>query len=123
MIPWSNVGGAHSTQADSAPRIRLGTEVAKAYFPTSASFFLSEAVVNEPLQATCWALLHVFQLQLQSYALTFYHLDGAALARCAAAHGPDNRLRRLALRGCPLPSHAGNWQGYARSYRRRRDSA
>jgi hypothetical protein len=40
--------------------------------------------IQEPLQATCWALLHVFQLQLQSYPLTLYHLDGAALARCAA---------------------------------------
>jgi len=27
---------------------------------------------------------HLFQLQLQSYPLTLYHLDGAALARCTA---------------------------------------
>jgi hypothetical protein len=29
-----------------------------------------------------WALVHLFQLQLQGYPLTLYHLDGAALARC-----------------------------------------
>jgi hypothetical protein len=37
---------------------------------------------NEPLLATGWALLHLFELQLQSYPLTLYHMDGAALARC-----------------------------------------
>jgi hypothetical protein len=29
-------------------------------------------------------LVHLFQLQLQSYPLTLYHIDGAALARCSA---------------------------------------
>jgi hypothetical protein len=29
-------------------------------------------------------LVHLFQLQLQSYPLTLYHIDGAALARCTA---------------------------------------
>ena len=38
---------------------------------------------NEPLHATCWALAHLFQLQLQNYPLTLYHLESAALARCA----------------------------------------
>ena len=31
--------------------------------------------------------MHLFQLQLQSYPLTLYQLDGAALARCAALIG------------------------------------
>jgi len=55
----------------------------KSLFPASESYFLDRAG-NEPLQATCWALLHLFQLQLQSYPLTLYHIDGAALARCTA---------------------------------------
>ncbi len=38
---------------------------------------------NEPLHATCWALAHLFQLQLQNYPLTLYYLESAALARCA----------------------------------------
>jgi hypothetical protein len=29
-------------------------------------------------------LVHLFQLQLQSYPLTLYHIDSAALARCTA---------------------------------------
>jgi hypothetical protein len=29
-------------------------------------------------------LVHLFQLQLQSYPLTLYQIDGAALARCTA---------------------------------------
>ena len=56
---------------------------AKSLFPASESYFLDRAG-NEPLQATCWALVHIFQLQLQSCPLTLYHLDGAALARCTA---------------------------------------
>ena len=55
----------------------------KSLFPASESYFLDRAV-NEPLQATCWALVHLFQLQLQSYPLTLYHIDSAALARCTA---------------------------------------
>jgi len=55
----------------------------KSLFPASESYFLDRAG-NEPLQATCWALVHLFQLQLQSYPLTLYHLDRAALARCTA---------------------------------------
>src|SRR5207244_1167517 len=54
----------------------------KSLAPASESYFLDRAGVNEPLLATCWALLHLFQLQLQSYPLTLYILDGAALARC-----------------------------------------
>ena len=55
----------------------------KSLFPASESYFLDRAG-NEPLQATCWALVHLFQLQLQSYPLTLCHIDGAALARCTA---------------------------------------
>jgi hypothetical protein len=55
----------------------------KSLFPASESYFLDRAG-NEPLQATCWALVHLFQLQLQSYPLTLYHIDRAALARCTA---------------------------------------
>jgi len=55
----------------------------KSLFPASESYFLDRAG-DEPLQATCWALVHLFQLQLQSYPLTLYHIDGAALARCTA---------------------------------------
>jgi len=56
----------------------------KGLSPASESYFLDRSGIQGPLQATCWALLHVFQLQLQSYPLTLYHLDGAALTRCAA---------------------------------------
>lgn len=51
-------------------------------FPASESYFLDRDC-NEPLHATCWALAHLFQLQLQNYPLTLYHLESAALARCA----------------------------------------
>jgi hypothetical protein len=37
----------------------------KSLFPASESYFLDREG-NEPLQATCWALVHLFQLQLQS---------------------------------------------------------
>jgi hypothetical protein len=55
----------------------------KSLFPASESYFL-DRVGHEPLQATCWALVHLFQLRLQSYPLTLYHIDGAALTRCTA---------------------------------------
>jgi len=54
----------------------------KSLFPASESYFL-DSDRNEPLHATCWALAHLFQLQLQNYPLTLYHLESAALARCA----------------------------------------
>jgi hypothetical protein len=53
----------------------------KSLFPASESYFLDRDR-NEPLHATCWALAHLFQL-LQNYPLTLYHLESAALARCA----------------------------------------
>jgi hypothetical protein len=55
----------------------------KGLFPASESYFL-DRTGNDPLQATSWALVHLCQLQLQSYPLTLYHLDGAALARCTS---------------------------------------
>jgi hypothetical protein len=70
-------------------------------FPASESYFLDRAS-NEPLQATCWALAHLFQLQLQNYPIILYHIDGAALARCTALI--DNRdaaataIERMAAR-------------------------
>jgi hypothetical protein len=54
----------------------------KSLFPASESYFLDRDC-NEPLHATCWALAHLFQLQLENYPLTLYHLESAALARCA----------------------------------------
>jgi hypothetical protein len=56
----------------------------KSLLPAGESYFLDRTSVDEPLHATCWALFHLFQLQLQSYPLTLYHLDGAAAARCNA---------------------------------------
>jgi len=55
----------------------------KSLFPASESYFLDRAA-DEPLLATCWALMQLFQLQLQSYPVVLYHLDGAALIRCTA---------------------------------------
>ena len=54
----------------------------KGLFPASESYFLDRDC-NEPLHATCWALTHVFVLQLQNYPLTLFHLESAALERCA----------------------------------------
>jgi hypothetical protein len=54
----------------------------KSLFPASESYFLDRDC-NEPLHATCWALAHLFALQLQYYPLTLYQLESAALARCA----------------------------------------
>jgi hypothetical protein len=56
----------------------------KGLLPASESYFLDRSNSKEPLRATCWALAHIFQLQLQSYPLTLYHLDSAALALCTA---------------------------------------
>jgi len=84
----------------------------KGLFPASESYFLDRAG-NEPLQATCWALVHLCQLQLQSYPLTLYHMDGGALARCtaliddrgAAATAVERMAARL-LAAVPRPNAA-----------------
>jgi hypothetical protein len=73
----------------------------KSLFPASESYFLDRAG-DEPLLATCWALAHLFQLQLQSYPLTLYHLDGATLARCTVLIGDPgaatSTVERMAAR-------------------------
>jgi hypothetical protein len=58
-------------------------------------------------------LVHLFQLQLQSYPLTLYHMDGGALARCtaliddggAAATAVERMAARL-LAAVPRPNAA-----------------
>jgi hypothetical protein len=84
----------------------------KSLFPASESYFLDRAG-NEPLQATCWALVHLFHLQLQSYPLTLYHLDGAALTRCTdliddrgAAATPVERMAARLLATVSRPNAA-----------------
>jgi hypothetical protein len=84
----------------------------KSLFPASESYFLDRAG-NEPLQATCWALAHLFQLQLQSYPLTLYHMDGAGLERCTALiddrGAPTTAVERMAARllaAVPRPNAA-----------------
>lgn len=73
----------------------------KSLFPASESYFLDRAG-DEPLLATCWALVHLLQLQLHSYPLTLYHLDGAALARCTVLIGDrgaaTSAIERMAAR-------------------------
>jgi hypothetical protein len=56
----------------------------KGLAPASESYFADQTSGSEPLLSTCWALMHLFRLQLQSYPLTLYHLDGAAAARCTS---------------------------------------
>lgn len=55
-------------------------------FPASEGYFIDRNL-DGTLQATCWALLHLFQLRLQSYPLKLYHLDDAAMVRCTALIG------------------------------------
>jgi hypothetical protein len=75
---------------------------AKSLSPASESYFLDCADGNEPLRATCWALVHLFHLQLQNHPITLYHLDHAALVRCAALiTNPDSvvsAIERMAAR-------------------------
>ena len=56
----------------------------KGLLTASESYFLDRSNSDEPLRATCWALAHLFQLQLNCQPLTLYHLDRAALASCTA---------------------------------------
>jgi hypothetical protein len=55
----------------------------KGLFPASEGYFV-DCHPDGTLQATCWALLHLFQLRLEGYPLTLFHLDGPALAQCTA---------------------------------------
>jgi hypothetical protein len=74
----------------------------KALFPASESYFFDPSG-KELLQATCWALLHLFELLLQEYPVSLYITDGAALARCktliqeqaAAATDVERMAKRL----------------------------
>src|SRR5262249_38468352 len=74
----------------------------KSLSPASESYFLDRTDDNEPLRSTCWALIHLFHLQLQSYPITLYHLDRAALVRCAALindpHSVASEIERMAAR-------------------------
>jgi hypothetical protein len=90
----------------------------KSLFPASESYFLDRAG-DEPLLATCWALVHLFQLKLQSYPLTLYHLDGAALARCTvligdhgAATSPVERMAARLLAGVSRTTAAACTKGH-----------
>jgi hypothetical protein len=56
----------------------------KSLLTASERYFLDRSNSDEPLRATCWALVHLFQLQLQCHPVTLYHLDRAALASCTA---------------------------------------
>ena len=56
----------------------------KGLLTASESYFLDRSNSDEPLRATCWALAHLFQLQLHCHPVTLYHLDRAALASCTA---------------------------------------
>jgi hypothetical protein len=58
----------------------------RSLFPASEGYFIDRNL-DGTLQATCWALLHLFQLRLQSYPLALYHLDSAAITRCNALIG------------------------------------
>ncbi len=74
----------------------------KSLNPASESYFLDHAGDDEPLRATCWALVHLCWLQLQQYPITLYQLDHAAIARCAALLAqPDSTgsgIERMAAR-------------------------
>jgi hypothetical protein len=56
----------------------------KSLLTASEGYFLDRSDSDEPLGATCWALVHLFQLQLQCHPVILYHLDRAALASCTA---------------------------------------
>jgi hypothetical protein len=79
----------------------------KTLFPASESYFLDRDC-NEPLHATCWALTHLFVLQLQNYPLTLFHLESAALECCAvliadrgaAVSGVERMAARLLAAVC-----------------------
>jgi hypothetical protein len=89
----------------------------KSLFPASESYFLDRDC-NEPLHATCWALAHLFQLQLQNYPLTLFHLESAALARSAvlianrgAAVGVVERMAARLLAAVFQPNAASCTKG------------
>jgi len=81
----------------------------KGLLTASESYFLDRSNSNEPLRATCWALAHLFQLQLQRHPVTLYHLDKAALASCTALvadrDSAATTIERMAARLLTAVSH------------------
>jgi hypothetical protein len=81
----------------------------KGLLTASEGYFLDRSNSDEPLRATCWALAHLFLLQLQCHPVTLYHLDGVALASCAAlVADPDSAattIERMASRPLTAVSH------------------
>jgi hypothetical protein len=81
----------------------------KGLLTASESYFLDRSNSNEPLRATCWALAHLFQLQLHCQPVTLYHLDGAALASCNALvadrDSAATTVERMAARLLTAVSH------------------
>ena len=75
----------------------------------SESYFLDRSNSNGPLRATCWALAHLFQLQLHCRQVTLYHLDRAALASCTALiadrDSAPTTIERMAARLLTAVSH------------------
>lgn len=65
----------------------------KGLFPASEGYFLDARNGAHPLVATCWALSHLHALHLTTFPLTLYHLDAAALDRCAALTTDGNTAR------------------------------
>ena len=61
------------------------------------------------MRATCWALAHLFQLQLQCHPVTLCHLDRAALASCTALvadrDSAATTIERMASRLLTAVSH------------------
>jgi len=81
----------------------------KGLLTASESYFLDRSNSNEPLRATCWALAHLFQLQLHCHRATLYHLDTAALASCTALiadrDSAATTIERMAARLLTAVSH------------------
>ena len=75
----------------------------------SEGYFLDRSNSDEPLRATCWALAHLFQLQLQCHPVTLYQLDRAALASCTALvadrDSAATTIERMAARLLTAVSH------------------
>ena len=73
----------------------------RSLFPASEGYFMA-CHLDGALEATCWALLHLFELRLQGYPLTLYHLDDSAMARCNALIGgrgsAASAIERMAAR-------------------------
>ena len=61
------------------------------------------------MRATCWALAHLFQLQLHCHPVTLYHLDKAALTSCtvlvADCDSAATTIERMAARLLTAVSH------------------